>query len=126
VVGGYVTSSLFTNDPNVPMITNSGGDSDFWFARLAKTDCNGVVLSNEDVEKSKVSIFPNPASDLVQIKSDQEFDSFVIYNVSGQQVLSKKLNSEQRIDVSTLSNGMYFLKLENNGQEIETLKLVKE
>ena len=126
VVGGYVTSSLFANDPNVSTITNSGGDSDFWFARLAKTDCNGVPLSNQDVQKSRTSIYPNPASDLVQIKSDQEFDSFAIYNVSGQQILSKQLNSEQRIDVSTLTKGMYFLKLNSNGQEIETLKLAKE
>jgi len=59
------------------------------------------------------------------IKSDQEFDSFAIYNVSGQQILSKQLNSEQRIDVSTLTKGMYFLKLNSNGQEIETLNWLR-
>jgi hypothetical protein len=126
VVGGYMRSSLFLNDPNVPMITKNGGDADFFIARLAKTDCNGVPLSNEDVEKSKTSIYPNPSSNWIHINSEQEFSSFSIYNVSGQQVLSHNLNTDQRLDISSLSKGMYFLKLENDGQVLETLKLIKE
>ncbi|MBF4983251.1 hypothetical protein FNJ87_02505, partial [Nonlabens mediterrranea] len=62
VVGGYFTNSIFLNDPNVSSITNSGGDSDFWFARLAKTDCNGVPLSNNEVQNDSFKIYPNPAS----------------------------------------------------------------
>ncbi|MEP6277844.1 MAG: T9SS type A sorting domain-containing protein, partial [Nonlabens ulvanivorans] len=126
IVGGYVTNSLFLNDPNVPVITNGTGDSDFWFGQLAKTDCAGVLLSNEDLQQSRASIYPNPAVNEIQINSDLEFSSVSIYNVNGQQVLTQILNSDQRLNISTLSNGVYFLKLENNGLEIETLKLVKE
>jgi hypothetical protein len=78
------------------------------------------------VEKSKTSIYPNPSSNWIHINSEQEFSSFSIYNVSGQQVLCHNLNTDQRLDISSLSKGMYFLKLENDGQEIETLKLIKE
>jgi len=125
VVGGYVTSSLFVNDPNVPTITNSGGDSDFWFARLAKTDCNGVLLSNETIEKSKASIFPNPAQSLVQIKSDQEFNSFAIYNLTGQKVLYGLFIENLHIDISKLTTGMYFLHLKNEDGS-QMIKLMKE
>ncbi|MEP0481203.1 MAG: T9SS type A sorting domain-containing protein [Nonlabens sp.] len=121
IVGGYVTNSLFLNDPNVPVITNGTGDSDFWFGQLAKTDCAGVLLSNEDLQQSRASIYPNPAVNEIQINSDLEFSSVSIYNVNGQQVLTQILNSDQRLNISTLSNGVYFLKLENNGLEIKTL-----
>jgi hypothetical protein len=125
IVGGYVTSSLFNNDPNVPVITNSGGDSDFWFARLAKTDCNGVPLSNDSFEKSKASISPNPAQGRVQVNGDENFSSYSIYNIAGQEVLSGNLSSDQQLNISTLSLGMYFLNLQSDVSN-HILKLIKE
>ena len=125
IVGGYVTNSIFLNDPNVPVITNAAGDSDFWFAQLAKTDCNGVPLSNEDLKPLKASIFPNPAQDWVRIQSDQEFSSYAIYSISGQEVASGTLTNQQRLNVSLLSKGVYALNLKTASSSY-TVKLVKD
>jgi hypothetical protein len=125
IVGGYVTNSLFLNDPNVATITNAAGDSDFWFGQLAKTDCNGVPLSNERFNKSKASIFPHPAQDWVEIHSEQDFSSYSIYSISGQEVASGVLTDQQRLDVSLLSRGVYVLNLQT-GSNSYSLKLVKD
>jgi hypothetical protein len=68
-----------------------------------------VPLSNDSFEKSKASISPNPAQGRVQVKSDENFSFYSIYNIAGQEVLSGNLFNDQRLHISTLSLGMYFL-----------------
>ena len=125
VVGGYFRSTLFQNNTGItPLQINGSGDTDFWYARLATTDCNGVPLSTEEENLSEVSIFPNPATEFVQVTGDLSFTSYSIYNISGQQVLSDNMN-DNKIEVLSLTSGVYFLNLENNDTS-QTLKLIKE
>ena len=125
VVGGYFRSTLFQNFTGItPLQINGNGDTDFWYARLATTDCNGVPLSMEEENISKVSIFPNPAIDIVQISGNLSFTSYSIYNISGQQVLSGAID-DNKIEVLSLTSGVYLLNLENNDTS-QTLKLIKE
>jgi hypothetical protein len=126
VVGGFFRSTLFQNNTGItPLQINGSGYTDFWYARLATTDCNGVLLSIEEENLSKVSIFPNPATDFVEITGDQEFTSYSIYNISGQQVLLGNLSNEQRLDISSLSLGMYFIELQGDSGVSQALKLIK-
>ena len=127
VVGGYVTNSLFANDPNVSIITNSGGDSDFWFARLAKTDCNGVPLSNGDIKEQSFKIFPNPANDYITILSTTSVtvESYQLYNLTGQ-LVQEGQPVNRRVDISDLTTGIYLIKVNAENSQSNTLKLVKE
>jgi len=122
----FFRSTLFQNNTGItPLQINGSGYTDFWYARLATTDCNGVLLSIEEENLSKVSIFPNPATDFVEITGDQEFTSYSIYNISGQQVLLGNLSNEQRLDISSLSLGMYFIELQGDSGVSQALKLIK-
>lgn len=127
VVGGYMRNSLFLNDPNVPTITKNGGNADFFIARLAKTDCNGVPLSNEDVIAQSFKIFPNPASDYITITSSQAAPvaSYKLYSMTGQ-LVQEGQPIEQRINISSLTAGIYLLQVSDENKELTTLKLVKE
>jgi hypothetical protein len=126
VVGGYMRSTLFQNNTAItPLQINGNGDTDFWYARLATTDCNGVPLSMEEENLNQVSIFPNPATDFVQVTGDLLFTSYSIYNISGQQVLSGSLKDDHKIEVLSLTSGVYLLNLESHDTS-ETLKLVKK
>jgi hypothetical protein len=49
-------------------------------------------------------------------------DSATIYNILGEEVL--KVNNENRIDVSSLSKGVYFIKV-SNGINSATKKFIK-
>jgi hypothetical protein len=49
-----------------------------------------------------------------------------VFNLLGQQVLTKKINAtESQIDMSALAGGTYLMKV-NVGNQVKTLKIVKE
>ena len=59
------------------------------------------------------SLYPNPAKNSFSISSSNEVISYVIYSISGDKVL--KGTNKINIDISSLSSGIYFVKvLENN------------
>ncbi|NLO69678.1 MAG: T9SS type A sorting domain-containing protein [Porphyromonadaceae bacterium] len=66
----------------------------------------------EDITHS-VSIYPNPARDILNIHSDEPIESLALYDAQGRCVLSKSNLSAQSttIDVSSLDKGIYMLKL---------------
>ena len=47
-----------------------------------------------------------------------------VFDVTGKKVLNQRLMTNQ-VDVSTLQNGVYFLRIENEGRSI-TRKFIKE
>ncbi len=60
------------------------------------------------------SIYPNPASDFLMIKSDK-VEKITIFNVAGQFIKSVVIeDSHAKIDVSDLSTGTYLLKVKDS------------
>jgi choice-of-anchor B domain-containing protein len=73
-------------------------------------------LGLNDFDPSEFAVYPNPASDEIQIRSEELLiSSLVISDVLGNELYSEEnINSETHtIDVSSLSNGIYFLRLNN-------------
>jgi hypothetical protein len=60
--------------------------------------------------ESQVEIYPNPTSSKVFIESNERFQSYEIYSMTGKLVQSGALE-QNSIDVAQLSKGSYFLKL---------------
>ena len=74
----------------------------------------------------KVKLYPNPVNDVLNISLDKEITGVSIYNLLGQEVLSKSINSnETSIDVADLTTGTYLIKATSNN-EVKTLKIVKQ
>ena len=90
----------------VTMTATSGTTATCSF-NLVVTPYLGVAENN----KSNVVIFPNPANSQITIKG--EFDSnesITIFNMLGQKIMEKPITSnEEKVDVSKLSNGVYFI-----------------
>jgi hypothetical protein len=75
------------------------------------------------------SVYPNPANDFIQIKlsiNDPAKYSVTIIDVAGREVLTHSLTND-KIDISALKSGMYFIKLINTktGNVVGTEKFVK-
>ncbi|MDD2197254.1 MAG: T9SS type A sorting domain-containing protein [Bacteroidales bacterium] len=72
-----------------------------------------------------IRIFPNPASDLLNIELPHPHLKGVanVYNLIGQQVLSVPVNGNP-ISVSSLANGTYIVRVVSNGVIVGTQKLV--
>jgi len=93
-----------------------------YYGGVAVFNENGVILSTQErIENSgfQTNIYPNPASKQLTL-SFPEFNTknkaiATLYNLSGQQLLQQNITqSNTEIDVHSLSNGIYFLKLNTN------------
>lgn len=71
-------------------------------------------LSVNDVFSSKISIYPNPANEFVQISTSETITGVEVYNLIGKKVISSSKLTNNKIDVSNLSKGVYVLKVMSN------------
>ncbi len=70
-------------------------------------------------------IYPNPASDKLFVENRNMAGELEIISLTGKVVLSRSINeSKTEIDISTLSPGVYMLKLLNGTKVISTEKLI--
>ncbi len=91
----------------------------------SENSVNFATLTNVDVEFQGMSIYPNPVKDVVSIKGlENELNKTEVYSINGQKIMSIENNTEV-IDMSALSNGVYFLKLYTT-TATKTVKLLKE
>ena len=84
---------------------------------------SGVGIKSISANNS-ISIFPNPTSGLLNINAVEVNSSVDVFNVIGEKVYTNSLvKGNNSIDLSGLSNGAYFVKLNSNGT-ITTKKVV--
>lgn len=79
----------------------------------------------DENEANAIRVFPNPATNMINVEA-QGFEQYELVNMLGQTVKSNRLaNGQANINVSNLSNGVYFVRL-INGSNVETIKVVKK
>lgn len=99
------------------------------FYRLKQIDFDGkfeysniVKVSNDEI---LVDLTPNPFNDNLVISSPTMIENAEIIDVTGKVKLMEIVNSNKAtINTSTLSNGIYFIRI-NNGQKVITKRIVK-
>lgn len=113
------------------------GNQDAWVVKTDSlgcdsSDCAGYTLIDEiNTGSMSISIFPNPASDLINFEVYEsvpsDFIEIQIFNVMGQIKLNKKIICPCRhfsISLKDFSAGIYLIKGTNGKTEIST-RLVK-
>ena len=65
----------------------------------------------EENETASFEIYPNPAKDVLSIKSDDTFEDYAIYDVSGKTVAAGSIQNNN-IQLGNLYQGIYFLMLD--------------
>ena len=97
------------------------------FDTIVDSDCvSEGILGTETVEnlQDKISLFPNPTQDYVTISNVGTIESNTLFDLNGRVI--KVINGgSNRIDVSDLENGIYFVNIKTNNT-LETLKFIKE
>jgi len=129
---GVITINTFFLDPTTANHTpNDFDDIEYDGDTLSMTSHSFVVkvdseVSVEEIDLSEVSLYPNPTSDLFQVKTDEYVKAIGIYNVVGKQVQEMNHTPGQSHTVDHLKKGMYLVRLmDDNGQIIKTMKLSK-
>lgn len=97
---------------NAPIIAQRGGE-----------------ISNDSKEQSPIAkLFPNPTNNMLYVNSKETITTITVFDISGrvQNVSYKIINTYgAQIDVSALSNGIYFVSLSGNFNDVGKFMVVK-
>lgn len=97
---------------------------------LDDSPCDTLRLGIKGIEnkKTEVSIYPNPASDKVMIRSfDIDIESITVFNMVGQQKIKHNYKNDKKVELSlnNLSSGIYIVEIET-AHGVVREKFVKE
>jgi hypothetical protein len=125
------TCVTFTMDANGTSGPGGAQMNGFWLNTTGTYPNNVNELTST---QTSVNMFPNPTSGNVAVKASQlnpsENTIIRIYSIDGKEVFANNfgngaVNNTFQLNVSELSNGYYFLSLQN-GNQIQRVPFVKE
>lgn len=83
----------------------------------------GEEMSTADLDRTRISVYPNPVVHYLNIESNKPTDEVSVYNVAGELLNSFKGNIKQ-INFSSYPKGVYLISV-SSGKVIKTMKVVK-
>jgi hypothetical protein len=122
--GRFHGNNAFASIPLSPM-TNSNGASDLFICLLdsAGNYQNPLTAIDENIQFNAFKIYPNPTSAFIFVNIQNQVKEVSIYNLVGQKMESKLDNN--KIEVSNLVNGTYFIKIADQIGNFYTTKFIK-
>lgn len=85
-----------------------------------------ISLSTSEVRtKNDINIYPNPATDFLNVTKVSDKATYKIYNIAGQLVSKGHVNGGI-INVSALTNGTYVIAIEDKGNDLFKSKFIKK
>lgn len=89
------------------------------------SNCSTILSTDNQITNDNFSIYPNPASNNITILGVEDLQKVTIsiFNLNGQTL--SNIQSPTNIDISSLSNGVYFIKMEQNNQPY-LMKFIKK
>lgn len=122
----------FTGNEIPPVITSSSNEMLITFETTGSQQGVGweasyesIILNSENFSVQDVKVFPNPTEDILNIiTNSDEYVNISVYDIYGKKHYAMKENGNINIDISTLSAGIYLLKVENDKQSF-TKRIVK-
>lgn len=107
---------------NVGRINFSEGPE--MFVAAFKIGPGSAPSSVEETEKPFISVYPNPASDVLFLTSTSEkYNNVEIYDATGKRIKSEINITDNSIDIQDLRNGIYFLKI-SVGEETYSTRII--
>ena len=95
--------------------------------RLIITYNNSTSLA-EAATKEQLVLYPNPAVDQIKLKGnfDQYNKQLRILNIDGKLVMQQSINQAGEVNISSLSEGSYFLELIDDQGQLKTFPFIKK
>lgn len=121
---GYISDTIFNIDVQDYQAT--------WLNILLDSVAEPNALQKEiAVEQLKIEIYPNPADEIIYVKSEYLSDTPVginIYSLDGKKIFTNTIYSSDaviEIKIASLKKGLYFLSVETSDL-ISTQKFIKQ
>lgn len=133
----YIDSGFYNLEEQLPnsitVLINEKGSNGFCEQDLTSFYITNNASTNvlEELRiKVTISIYPNPATSQLNITSNSNIKTVLVYNVTGQ--LVKELNYENNnfknviFDIDNLSQGIYFAQIIDEVNAKQTSRFIKE
>lgn len=101
-------------DYNFPVLTNTA------------TTVFSTLSTGDTIKDNSLSIYPNPAADVIYIDALTEIKSMELFDAQGRLLLVKaNLDAKTGIDVSKYNSGIYYIRVATD-KGIKTEKIIKK
>lgn len=117
-IANHILSADFNNNGKIDILTSF---NKYPFTIWENT--TALSVNDFETDKSLVKIYPNPTTNYINIQSNFDINSVEVYSLQGQKVLL--VENQKTINISSLSKGIYFLKVKTVNGEI-TKKIIKQ
>ena len=95
--------------------------------RLAVTVINSGCLSTNENITFRVNLYPNPVSEILNIKYDNPISQIEIYSMNGQKVSTiVQKSNHYKVDFSKYPSAAYLVKVFADGKEVRTYKVIRK
>ncbi len=127
--GSYISYRLFRPGTSelfsIEVICNDAFDKDFFkingLSVINSAKISPVLVSS--IEMENLFIYPNPSDGIFMIGGIKGLVKTVVTNSLGKEIKSQMLDLPARLDLSSQTPGIYFIKIENSGGRL-TRKLL--
>ena len=125
-IGNYSSSDVQLNATNVNTIVVTGISGAGWGFAGSTVYCP-YVSGVSSVENQKISVYPNPVSDLLMIETENNNpNTILLYDVLGNICLEKTFANKAVINVSEFLHGVYFYELRNDKKTLRFGKFLRQ
>ena len=103
-----------TAGTGIHTITYSYTDSNMCTATQTADIIVNDCASINNTELKNITIYPNPTSNVINIKSESNKAKISIYSLEGKKIYFNTINTSEQINVSNIETGSYILKIQIN------------
>lgn len=120
----YNTSQITTIDTeSVEVRLQLGRDNGEIFLDDWSSEVTGISLSTPIIDDNIISVYPNPTSDYINISGPLVVTKIYLFDINGK-LVKKFLGDVERMDVSKITTGTYFMKAFLEGKQYFTKKIM--
>lgn len=115
-VGTWVENTAVTNGECLGNLTNSNA--------TMTGDVHTTVLAVNEFDKANITIYPNPATEYINITGLDNIKTVKIISAEGK-IVSTTDNSD-KINISKIPSGIYFVEIGTDRSTIKRIKFIKK
>jgi len=112
----FLAARLKAENNSEPGMLNAAswlfGGTHYFLQEVKLIQTKSIIKQQLKIGKAQVSVYPNPASDFIKIKTD-DFNQYQLFDEKGVVYRKGWIDECETIERNALPAGVYFLKLSN-------------
>jgi len=121
---GTITLIAQANPTAYPRMAEIKVSGDGIMDQVITVKQNAGIVGIDDISNSLISIYPNPAHTILFVKGIDQNSMISIYDLTGRRLINKQI-VDNMIDISSLANGIYIIKIKGESF-IKTIRFIKK